>query len=123
IFGLALGMTCSLMIMLWLKDELNRDKIHVNGDRLYRVMENQYYSGDISTFPSTPGVLAENIVKDIPEIQMASQMLWEEEPLFTVGNNYDKEKGRFVQKDFLKMFSFKLVKGNPGTALASPNAV
>jgi hypothetical protein len=67
--------------------------------------------------------LAENIVKDIPEIQLASQMLWETEPLFTVGNSFDKEKGRFVQKDFLKMFSFKLAKGEAATALAEPNSV
>ena len=123
ILGLALGMTCSLLIMLWLKDELRRDKFHANDKRLYRVMENQYYSGDISTFPSSPGILAENIVKDVPEIEMASQMLWEEQPLFTVGDKFDKEKGRHVQKDFLKMFSFKLAKGDAATALARPDAV
>jgi putative ABC transport system permease protein len=123
IFGLTLGMTCSLLIMLWLKDELKKDKFHQNDKRLYRVMENQYYSGDISTFPSTPGILAENIVKDIPEIQMASQMLWEEQPLFTVGNIFNKEKGRHVQKDFLKMFSFKLSKGDAATALVNPDAI
>ena len=123
IFGLALGMTCSLLIMLWLKDELKRDKFHTNDKRLYRVMENQYYSGDISTFPSSPGILAENIVKDVPEIEMASQMLWEEQPLFTVGDKFDKEKGRHVQKDFLRMFSFKLAKGDAATALARPDAV
>jgi len=109
--------------MLWLKDELKRDRFHANDKRLFRVMENQYYSGDISTFPSTPGILAENIVKDIPEIEMASQMLWEEQPLFTVGDKFDKEKGRYVQKDFLRMFSFKLVKGDAATALARPDAV
>ncbi|HET6995392.1 MAG TPA: ABC transporter permease, partial [Chitinophagaceae bacterium] len=123
ISGLALGMTCSLMIMLWLKDELKKDRFHANGKRLYKVMENQYYSGDLSTFDATPGILAENIVKDIPEIEMASQLLWEEEPLFTVNNTYDKEKGRYVEKDFLKMFSFKLLKGDPTTALARPDAI
>jgi len=123
IFGLALGMTCSLVIMLWLNDEMKKDKFHQNGKRLYRVMENQSYSGSISTFDASPGILAENIVKDIPDIQMASQMLWEEEPLFTVDNTYDKEKGRFVEKDFLRMFSFKLTKGDPATALARPDAV
>jgi putative ABC transport system permease protein len=123
ISGLALGMACSLLIMLWLKDEIQTDKFHQNGKRLYRVMENQAYSGDISTFNSTPGILAENIVKDIPEIEMASQFLWESEPLFTVGNTFDKEKGRYAQKDFLKMFSFKLLKGNAASALDRPDAV
>src|SRR3954467_13499228 len=94
ISGLALGMTCSLLITLWLRDELLTDRFHANNKRLYRVMENQHYSGSISTFASTPGILAENIVRDIPEIKMASQFLWEEQPLLTVGDTYDKEKGR-----------------------------
>jgi ABC-type antimicrobial peptide transport system permease subunit len=111
------------VIMLWLNDEMKKDKFHQNGKRLYRVMENQFYSGNVSTFDATPGILAENIVKDIPDIQMASQMLWEEEPLFTVDNTYDKEKGRYVEKDFLRMFSFKLTKGDPATALVRPDAV
>ena len=71
-------------------------------------MENQSYSGTISTFDATPGILAENIVKDIPDIQMASQMLWEEEPLFTVDNTYDKEKGRLSA-----LFCFYVVVINP----------
>ena len=123
ISGLALGMTCALLIMLWIKDETRMDKFHANGKRLFRVMENQYYEGSISTFTATPGIFAENVVKDIPEIQLASQALWEEEPLFTVDDKFFKEKGRYVQKDFLRMFSFKLVKGDPNTALARPDAV
>lgn len=123
ITGLALGMACSLMIMLWVQDEVAMDAFHTNSTRLYRVMENQYYSGKIETYASTPGILAENIVKDIPEIEKASQFLWEEAPLFTVGNNFDKEKGRYVQGDFLTMFSFKLEKGDAKTALKRPDGV
>jgi ABC-type antimicrobial peptide transport system permease subunit len=54
---------------------------------------------------------------------MASQMLWESENVFTIGNNFDKEKGRYVQKDFLKMFSFKLAKGDPNTAMQNPDGI
>jgi ABC-type antimicrobial peptide transport system permease subunit len=67
--------------------------------------------------------LAENITKDIPEIEMASQFLWEEQPLFTVGNTFDKEKGRYVQGDFLRLFSFPLEKGDAKTALKRPDGV
>lgn len=123
ILGLALGLSCSVIIVLWLNSERKMDKFHANDKRLYRVMENQFYDGNISTFPSTPGILAENIVKDIPEIELASQFLWEEEPLFTVGQNFDKEKGRYVQKDFLKMFSYKLIKGNAASALDRPDGI
>ncbi|AEI48388.1 ABC transporter permease [Runella slithyformis] len=123
IMGLALGMACSLMIMLWVQDEVAMDAFHENGPRLYRVMENQFYSGKIETYASTPGILAENIVKDIPEIEKASQMLWEEQPLFRVVNTFDKEKGRYVQGDFLTMFSFKLEQGDARTALKQPEGV
>ncbi|GAB4021940.1 ABC transporter permease [Spirosoma migulaei] len=123
ILGLALGMACSLLIMIWVQDERQMDRFHKNDSRLYRVMENQHYTGVVNTFASTPGILAENIVKDIPEIQMASQMLWENTPLFTVGNTFEKEKGRFVQGDFLTMFSFPLKEGNPKTALKRPDGL
>jgi predicted permease len=123
ILGLALGMACSLLIMIWVQSELKMDHFHQNDSRLYRVMENQHYVGVINTFPSTPGVLAENIVKDFPEIQLASQMLWENTPLFTVGNTFEKEKGRYVQGDFLTMFSFPLKEGDPKTALKRPDGL
>ncbi len=123
ILGLSLGMGCSLVILLWVQDEVGKDRFHQADSRLYRVMENQQYTGAVNTYASTPGILAENIVKDLPEIQLASQMLWEESLLFTVGNTFDKEKGRYVQGDFLRMFSFPLAKGNAKTALKRPDGL
>ena len=123
IMGLALGMTCSLLIMLWLQDEIQKDKFHKNGSRLYRVMENQFYAGEVATYASTPGILSQHITKDIPEIEMASQMLWEEWPLFTVGDTFEKEGGRYVNGDFLNMFSFELTQGDARTALKRPDGV
>lgn len=121
--GLALGMACSLLIMLWLQDEIQKDKFHKNGKQLYRVMENQFYAGETVTYASTPGILSQHITKDIPEIELASQMLWEEAPLFTVGDKFEKEKGRYVNGDFLNMFSFELTKGDARTALKRPDGV
>ncbi|MEO6288104.1 MAG: ABC transporter permease [Dyadobacter sp.] len=123
ILGLALGMACSLLIMLWVQDEVRMDRFHKNDARLFSVMENQYYSGSINTFASTPGILAENIVKDIPEIQMASQLLWEESPVLMAGDVFDNEKGRYAQGDFLTMFSFELSQGDPKTALKRPDGI
>ena len=123
ILGLALGMACSLLIMLWLQDELTKDKFHKNGSRLYRVMENQFYSGEPQTFAYTPGILSQHIVNDIPEIEMATQIQWEDRPLFTVGNNFEKEKGWYVNSDFLSMFTFELDKGDARTALKRPDGV
>ena len=123
ILGLALGMACSLLIILWVQDEVRMDRFHEHDQRLFSVMENQHYSGVINTFAATPGLLAENIVKDIPEIELASQVLWEEEPVLMVGNNFDNEKGRYVQGDFMNMFSFELAQGDANTALKRPDGI
>jgi putative ABC transport system permease protein len=55
IFGLAMGMACSLLILLWIRDEKSVDGGHANGDRLYRVYERQYYDGKIEAGYYTPG--------------------------------------------------------------------
>ena len=123
ILGLALGMACSLLIVLWVKDEIRMDRFHENDARLYRVYENQHYSGTINTTVATPGILAENIVRDIPEIEMASQLLWEETPVLKVGDVFDNESGRYVQGDFLKMFSYDLAEGDAATALKRPDGI
>ncbi len=123
VLGLALGMMASIFILLWIDDELKMDKFHKNEARLYRFMENQHYSEDIQTFNATPGLLAENVVKEFPEIQMASQMLWNETPVLRVGEIYGNELGRYVQADFLKMLSFDLEKGDANTALKRPDAI
>ena len=54
---------------------------------------------------------------------MASQLLWEESPVFAVENNFDNEKGRYVQGDFLSMFSYGLSQGDPKTALKRPDGI
>ena len=59
--GLALGMTCSLLIMLWIQDERSVDKFHANNKNLYSVFERQYYDGKIEAFHGTPGLLAEEM--------------------------------------------------------------
>ncbi|SKB56830.1 ABC transporter permease [Dyadobacter psychrophilus] len=123
ILGLALGMACSLLIMLWVQDEIKMDRFHKNDARIFTVMENQHYSGVINTFAATPGILADHIVKDIPEIEMASQWLWEQAPVLAVGNTFDNEKGRYVQGDFLSIFSFDLSQGDAKTALRRPDGI
>ncbi|WP_421827403.1 ABC transporter permease [Larkinella sp.] len=124
ILGLALGMACSLVILLWVQDERAMDRFHANDDRIYRVMENQAWAGqDVSTTPSTPGILAENLKKDFPEVEKAAMMTWEQNILLTVGNTFGKEKGRFASGDFLTIFSFLLKQGDARTALARPDGI
>ncbi len=74
IFGLALGMTCSLLILLWVQDERGMDGFHVHGKQLYQVYERDYYDGKIDAGYPTQGLLAEELKRVVPEIQYASGM-------------------------------------------------
>ena len=72
IFGLAVGMTCSLLIMLWVLDELSYDKFHVHADNLYRIEQDQNYSGRNYHVNVSPYPMAEGAKAEIPEIKYAS---------------------------------------------------
>ena len=124
IFGLALGMTCSILIMLWVKDELSYNKFHANLDNLYRVIEDQHYpGGEDLVLENSPGPLADALKKEFPEITHATNISWNTQVLFANGDNTFKERGAYVSPDFLQMFSFPLVKGDAKTALNQPNSV
>src|SRR5258706_1267815 len=68
IFGLAMGMTCSLLILLWINDERSVDAFHAKASRLYSVYERQYYDGKIEAGYYTPGILPSEMKKVLPDI-------------------------------------------------------
>jgi putative ABC transport system permease protein len=123
ILGLALGMGCSLLILLWVQDEKDIDAFHKNGDYLYSIYERQYYDGRIDAFHGTPGLLPEEIKKVIPEIKHASPYAWNELNTFQSGDKIIKHNGNYAGADFFTMFSYPLLQGNAATALNSPLSI
>lgn len=119
IFGLAMGLACSLMILLWIRDEKSIDSFHARGDRLYRVYERQYYDGKIEAGYFTPGGLPDEMKKVLPEVEMASGFTWSSRNTFRVGDKIIKELGCAAGADYFRMFSYPLLEGNAATALAS----
>ena len=69
IMGLALGLECSLLIMLWVNNEYNVDAFHKNGKQLYSIYEKQYRNNDISAFYGGPGMMADEMKRVLPEVQ------------------------------------------------------
>jgi putative ABC transport system permease protein len=121
--GLSLGITCSLLIFLWVNDELNIDRFNSNKD-LYNVYERMITEGKIDAGPWSPGVLAAELKQQFPEIQYATGV-WSygSEVMF---NRDDKKifmKGIAADSDFFKMFNYKLLKGDPESALSDATAV
>jgi putative ABC transport system permease protein len=121
IMGLALGMASSLLIVLWIQDELRVDAFHENGPNLYNVMERQIYDGKVEASPGTPGLLADELKKEFPEVKYAAGFSWEDQHTFAVQDKTTKEKGRFAGADWFRMYTVPLLEGTAPTALDGPN--
>ncbi len=119
ILGLALGIACSLLILLWVQDERSVDAYHKNGGQLYSIYERQYYDGMINAGYSTPGLMYDEMKKMLPDVQYATGFAWKDLNTFEANNKMLKEEGNYAGPDFFKMFSFPLLQGNALTALNS----
>jgi ABC-type antimicrobial peptide transport system, permease component len=123
LLGLALGLACSLLILLWVKDEKNMDAFHANKERIYTIYERQYYDGKVVAAYHTPGLLAAELKRVIPEIEKATGFNYEDTYTFSVGDKIMKQNGNFADADFFSMFSYPLLHGNAQTALQSPVSI
>ena len=122
IFGLAIGITCAAMILLWVEDEVGYDANFDKQDVVYYVPTNQQYEGEWRTFHSTPGPLAEVLKEEVPGIVGAARTK-EEDFLFQVGETAINKNGRYADPDFLSMFSLSFVEGNLETAFDDVDAI
>ncbi|MEB2782373.1 ABC transporter permease [Algoriphagus sp. C2-6-M1] len=128
LIGLSTGLACALLIFLWVRDEVSYDQFHENNERLYQVMVNRQSGNGVQTEDFTPAFLAEALAEEIPEVEMAvttaSIQGFEDIKLSIAYEDVIlKEKGRFVGEDFFNMFSYELIKGNPGQILAHKNSI
>ena len=123
VLGLALGMACSLLIGLWVKDELSYDRFLPDAENIHFVRVNFPYNGEIVTNYVTPGPLQEAIAQSIPEVAAVTKVNYGPEMLIKVGDKTSKEKGRFATSDFFGVFNLPVLYGNPKAALAQPNKI
>ncbi|HEY9001012.1 MAG TPA: ABC transporter permease [Mucilaginibacter sp.] len=115
--GLSVGLACSLLILLWVQNEVNMDGFHKNGKYLYQVYEQQHYDNKINGQYYTPGVLAAELKRVVPEVQYAVSAVFSDEHNFKVGDKIIKLTGGSADADFFKMFSYPLIQGNAGNSL------
>ncbi len=119
ISGLVLGMTCSLLIFLWVWDEQNVDAYHANSANLFGIHYDIYSHDFGKSDYNTPGPLARELKLKIPEIQYATGLyMLDKSPYFRKGNENIKVKGAYAGVDFFSMFSYKLLQGSSRTALS-----
>lgn len=123
IFGLSIGIACSILIMLWIADEYQFDRFHERRENLYKVMMNQTFSGQRGSQTALPYPLKEALPEHSQKIKYSVMTNWGEGFLLTVGENKITKVGLAVSEDFLKMFTFPLIQGDANTALNDPNSI
>ncbi len=121
--GLALGMSCSLLIMLWVQDEFKIDAFHAQGKQLYKVYERQYHDGKVEARNNTPALMADEMKKTLPEVQNACSVDYNYRQTFEVGEKTVKMEGIYAGVDFFNMFTYPILQGDAGEALKGPNSI
>ncbi len=123
IFGLALGLTCSIFIALWVMDEYAVDSFHKDSNRLFVVTSREYSGSEVNGSYDTPGLLGEELTKKFPEVEYSCGYAWNQWHTFAANEKLIKIPGNFAGKDFFSMFSFPFLHGSPKHALDGPESI
>jgi len=123
LIGLAVGMACTILLLLWVQDEWRYDRFHEKADRIYRVLWDARFGDNGWTIPLGPFPVGEALETHFPEVERTVRLRRE---LRTVrqGSEYVVEKDFFyVENGFFEVFTVPFLAGNPKTALRVPNSV
>ena len=123
ILGLAIGMACAILILLWMYDELTYDRFQKNYDNIYQVIANRDFNNQVFTDRSMAMPLASALENSSPQIKHAAVTTYQQQKVLTFNNNKIKKEGYVVSNHFFDVFSWKFVKGNAVTALKDPNSI
>ncbi len=128
LLGLSTGLACTLLIYLWVADELSVDKFHQKDDQLYQVLRNVQRPDGVKTEESTPPRLGESLVEEMPEVEYAVAVnpfidWYSGEGIIDYEDKQIKAKGILASKDYFNVFSFDLIQGDKNQVLADRNGV
>ncbi len=120
ITGLAIGLASSLIILLWVQDEMSFDRFHQKATRTYRLTAE---AGDLQV-AITPAPMAPSLKEALPEIEHIARLWPSTRAMMQAGDlKFGEKKGFYTEPSFFEVFDFKLLKGDTKTALAQPNGV
>src|SRR5258705_4544502 len=127
IFGLAAGITCSLLIFLFVQDESSYDRFHKDSNNIYRVVKD-FVNDDGSRLPdaTTPPALAPAMQKEIPEVVGVTRVFpnWGSSFLISYGDKkITEEKLYRVDSSFFDVFTFPFISGNSKKAFEQVNSI
>jgi putative ABC transport system permease protein len=123
ILGLTIGMTCSIFIFLWVKDEVSFDKFHTNHKDIYQIMATRDFKNNIFTDPNMAFPYAGALEGSNAQIVRAVMTTHQESHLIEYGDTKIKKDLYQVTNGFFSMFSWKFIKGNAATAISDPKSI
>jgi putative ABC transport system permease protein len=126
LLGLSSGIACTLLIYLWVHDEYQFDKFHEKDSQLYQLMEHRKSASQVTIADESSGILAETVAAQMPEVEYAAAeapAAWFQKFTLSVADKNLKATGQYVGKDYLSIFSFKLIDGEPNKVLAEKNNI
>ncbi len=132
IFGLSVGLTCCMLISLYLFNEFSYDSYHTNADRVYLLGTNFIDEGKDSRAANTAGPIAQMMQMDFPEVEATARVLKlfnDDKTLFQVKQENQEPKSFYEQQGFLadsslfRILTFNFMEGNPSSALQQPLSV
>jgi putative ABC transport system permease protein len=122
ILGLALGITCTALIGMWVNDELSYDKFHTDYNRIYRITSTLPEMKVHAAVTSAP--LAPAIKNEIPEVEDVVRTSGLNRELIQVGDIKFEEPGiMFADSNFFRMFTFQFIRGDKEHALENPEGI
>ncbi|OFY71500.1 MAG: hypothetical protein A2Y71_11545 [Bacteroidetes bacterium RBG_13_42_15] len=124
IAGLAIGLAASLLILLWVQDEFSYEKYNLNAENIYRVEEDQFYSGDRYHVTVTPHPCGPVWKEKIPEIKEQTRLNRLPRVLFRQEDKVFFESSiAAVDSGLFRIFTLPFILGDPETALNSPHSI
>ncbi|MEO6491176.1 MAG: FtsX-like permease family protein [Ferruginibacter sp.] len=130
IFGLSIGLTCCLLITLYLKHELSYDMAHMDSDRIYQLGTTFLNSGEVHSSANTPAPMGIMMKQQFPEIEESVRLLslfGEDKTLLrSSGGNataFYETKGFLADPAFFSFFKYDFKEGDFSTALNEPNSI
>ena len=125
IFGLTLGLVTSMLIFLYVQDELSYDRMHEGAERIYRLENWSMYDGNENHWAATQGFLMSAINQRYAEIETSTRLMIPGAPTsFNAKNNFYNEADLlYVDSTFFKVFTFPVLQGELETALDAPDKI
>ncbi|MCJ7679365.1 MAG: ABC transporter permease, partial [Candidatus Aminicenantes bacterium] len=125
IFGLAVGLSAVTLILFYLRFETSFDRFHADTDSLYRVsirhLKGGTYENESEVF--TPPI-GEDMTKEFAEVEDFVRLSTRRPAYLTVKGKAFKENSILYASDgFFRLFSFRLIQGDPKTALTEPYSI